>query len=65
MKGSDSCALFLTARDTNLRLSQVEPTAPPAGHRTLIHLDERRRYQRIEGFGASFTEAAAIAAQSR
>ena len=54
--------LFLTARDTDHRLTEVDsprPTGASSGDRAILHVDPRITYQRIEGFGGAFTEAAA------
>lgn len=53
--------IVVSARDTELRLDEAHLTAPAQMPAVTIKLDEGRRFQSVEGFGASFTEAAAIA----
>ncbi|HVN41276.1 MAG TPA: hypothetical protein VMT50_00725, partial [Steroidobacteraceae bacterium] len=53
---------YLTARDTDARLTEQRPLRPgpvDAGLPVLA-VDTRHRFQTIEGFGGAFTEAAAL-----
>jgi glucosylceramidase len=59
----------LTARDGDARLAPQPPLAAdpahaPADTRARLWVDTRRRFQRIEGFGGAFTEAAAVTWQA-
>ncbi len=53
---------FLTARDTDARLTEQPSLAPDASEPGLpsVSVDTERRFQLIEGFGGAFTEAAAV-----
>lgn len=53
---------FITARDSGQRLSEQATTRPQqtCEHLPSIWLDPTRRFQTMEGFGAAFTEAAAV-----
>jgi glucosylceramidase len=61
MARTGSPQMLLSSRDGGCRLDVVAPPAPVGGTPTEIALDESVLYQRIEGFGGSFTEASAIA----
>lgn len=53
---------FLTARDSDARLTAQPSLAAGAGERELpaVSVNTERRFQLIEGFGGAFTEAAAV-----
>ena len=53
---------ILTARDTGARLSEQPPPAQQSGVAGLpsVTVDTSVTFQRIEGFGGAFTEAAAV-----
>jgi glucosylceramidase len=55
--------VFRTAKDTDERLSEGAPLTLEQGLKPLLPsvlIDSGTRYQEIEGFGGSFTEAAAV-----
>ncbi len=54
-------SIHVSAKDTELRLTKGALAVPEGLTPTIITLDEDQRFQTIEGFGASFTEASAIA----
>ena len=59
----------LTARDGGARLAEQPPPSPAgpeaaAGHLGVLRVDTSRRFQRLEGFGGAFTEAAAVTWQA-
>ena len=56
----------LTARDTTARLTAQGTLPPDAACDGLpeVRVDLRRRFQRLEGFGGAFTEAAAVTWQA-
>jgi glucosylceramidase len=64
---ADAAQIWVTSADGRQRLTQLPPipfdAETPRGLR--IHVDESRRYQPIEGFGASFTESSAWLIQHR
>jgi glucosylceramidase len=66
MPSSASLRCVLTARDSAERLSAQPPLAPAAGAGGLptVWVDETRCFQTLEGFGAAFTEAAAVTWQA-
>ena len=57
-----SIRCFLTARDSDARLTEQLPLGPCAGEPSLpsVRVDTQRTFQTIEGFGGAFTEAAAV-----
>jgi glucosylceramidase len=62
MYQSDSCQVFLTARDSAARLAAQPPVSWGPADDTVqpsILVRDATRYQNIEGFGGAFTEAAA------
>jgi glucosylceramidase len=66
MQAAASIRCFLTARDGGARLSEQPPLADGAADEGLprVLVDPSRRFQAIEGFGAAFTEAAAVTWQA-
>ena len=66
MNGQNACRLYLTARDSNARLSPQEPVAwgpVTDDDQPSILVRTQNRCQTIEGFGGAFTEAAATVLQ--
>jgi glucosylceramidase len=65
MRSAGPLRWVLSARDGDLRLAEQPPLAPgpvPAAHAAAparLWVDTTRRFQRLEGFGGAFTEAAA------
>jgi glucosylceramidase len=53
---------FLSSRDSDARLSEESPLADGTEESPLpsLWVDPSRQFQRLEGFGAAFTEAAAV-----
>jgi glucosylceramidase len=53
---------FLSSRDSDARLSEQSPLADGTEESPLpsVWVDPSRQFQRLEGFGAAFTEAAAV-----
>jgi glucosylceramidase len=66
MPSSAPLRCVLTARDSAARLSEQVPPVPAAdaGGLPTVWVDETRRFQTLEGFGAAFTEAAAVTWQA-
>ncbi len=62
MKSDMAPSWFLTARDSDARLTEQRAPGPDAGGPDLptVAVDTERRFQVIEGFGGAFTEAAAV-----